>query len=169
MTSKRAAGSTPSPRSRSSASELPLAERVWQRAVRLLAARDRSEQEIRDRLAAQDVSRSLIDATVRRLRQLHYLDDRRLARGAAEYAARRGQGSERVRAELAAKGVAEPVIDEALSDMAGDETERARQALARHYPNKPQGPAERARAARFLLRQGFPEAVVCSVLGEDVF
>ena len=135
--------------------------------MRLLAVHDRSEQEIRSRLAAQGVSASIVNATIRRLQELHYLDDRRFACGAAESAARRGHGSERVRAELAAKGVAESLIDAALHAAFADETELARRALHRRYPSEPRQPAERARAARQLLRQGFPEAVVAAILAEE--
>src|SRR5262245_44347618 len=103
MTSKRAEGSTAGSRgSKSSASD-----RAWQHALRLLAARDRSEHEVRSRLAAHGDSPAVIGATVRRLRRLNYLDDARVAREAAAAAQRHGRGSKRVRAELAAKGVAE--------------------------------------------------------------
>lgn len=154
-------------KSRSSASDA--ADAAWQRAVRILTVRDHSEHEIRERLAAAGASASTIDATVRRLRQLRYLDDRRFAHGAAESAARRGHGSERVRAELTAKGVAEPLVEEAVRAAFTDETELARQALARRYPTVVQAPAARAKAARFLLRQGFPEAIVSAVLGEEFY
>ena len=152
-------------KSKSSASEA--ASDAWQRAVRFLTVRDHSEQEIRNRLAADGTAASAINATVRRLRQLRYLDDRRVAHGAAESAVRRGHGSERVRAELAAKGIAESLVEDALQAAFADEAELARQALARRYPVPPQQPGDRGRAARFLLRQGFPEAVVRSVLGEE--
>ena len=156
----------PSRKSRSSASDAPA--RAWERAVRLLTVRDRSEQELRDRLTAEGTSATVINATVRRLRQHGYLDDRRFARGAAESAVRRGHGSERVRAELAAKGIGETVLEEAVQAACADETELARLVLARRYPRELRHPAERAKAARFLQRQGFPEAVVSEVLGHDL-
>jgi regulatory protein len=163
MTSRRAAD--PGRTSRSNASDA--AARAWERAVRLLTARDRSEQDVRDRLAAQSVSASIIDATIARLYELRYLDDRRFARSVAEYAVRRGHGRERVRAQLLARGVQEAVIAEVLQSAFADEMQLARQALARRYRRAPQAPADRARAAHFLLRQGYPEGVVYAVLGED--
>ncbi len=162
MTSRRAGA--PGRKSRSNASDT--AARAWSRAIRLLTVHDRSEQELRGRLAAQGISASVIDATVGRLHELHYLDDRRFARGVAESAVRRGHGSDWVRAQLVAKGVAEALIDEALQNAFTDETELARQALARRYPKAPRAVADRARAARFLLRQGYPEDVVYAILGE---
>ena len=153
-----------SPKLKSSGSDA--AADAWQRAVRLLAARDRSEQELRTRLAASGATAAIIERTVRRLRDLHYLDDRRVAHGAAEQARRRGHGSERVRTELTAKGIAESIVEAALAEHFTDEIALARQALARRYPALPQSVTERAKAARFLLQRGFPEAVVLAILEE---
>ena len=108
----------------------------------------------------------MIDATLTRLRALGFLDERRFAESAAERARRRGHGSEYVRAQLASQGVADSLIEEVVGATFGDEADLARQALARHYSTPPQRPAERAKAARFLLRRGFPEAVVADVLGD---
>jgi regulatory protein len=139
---------------------------VWERAVRLLARHDRSEFEMRGRLALLDVSPTVIDATIGRLQELRYLDDRRFALAAAEQAARRGHGSEYVRAQLTLKGIAETLIEESIATVFDDEPRLARQALARRYPHTPQPPSERAKAARFLFQRGFPEAVVLAILGE---
>jgi len=139
---------------------------AWDRAVRLLVRHDRSEFEIRSRLAALDVSSAVIDTTIRRLRELRYLDDRRFAGAAAEQAAQRGHGSEYVRAQLTMKGIAEALIDDSIAAAFTDETQLARRVLARRYPIEPQRPAERAKAARFLHQRGFPEAVVLAILGE---
>jgi len=139
---------------------------AWDRAVRLLVRHDRSEFEIRSRLTELDVSAAVIDTTIHRLRELCYLDDRRFAGAAAEQAAQRGHGSEYVRAQLTMKGVAEALIDDSIAAAFPDETQLARQVLARRYPSEPQRPAERAKAARFLHQRGFPEAVVLAILGE---
>jgi regulatory protein len=134
--------------------------------VRWLAAQDRSEQEIRVRLEARGFPKGIIDATVRRLRRLHYLDDRRAAHAAAERAARDGHGSEYVRAQLLGKGVAEALIDAAIGAAFADEVHLARCVFTRRYPIAPERPAERAQAARYLLRRGFPEDVVFAIVGE---
>jgi regulatory protein len=140
--------------------------RAWDRAIRLLAARDRSEQEIRSRLVASGESGAAVTATLRRLRRYRYVDDQRFALSVAEQARRRGYGSEYVRAQLEHKGVADQVIEQALRASLDDEAELAERALARHFPEELRQPAERAKAARFLLRRGFPEAVVFAILDE---
>ena len=152
------------PRSRSTASDA--AGRAWERAIRLLAGRDRSEQEIRSRLVAGGESGATITATLRRLRRYGYVDDHRFALSVAEQARRRGYGSEYVRAQLEHKGVADQMIEQSLRANFDDEAELAEQALTRHFPEGLREPAGRARAARFLLRRGFPEAVVFAILDE---
>lgn len=134
--------------------------------MRLLAARDRSEAEIRVRLTATGATPEVVDGVVRRLYALHYLDERRFAFGAADAARRRGHGSDYVRAQLAAKEVADVLIDEAITATFTHEAELARSLLAQRYPIAPQRPAERAKAARFLYQRGFPESVVLAILGE---
>jgi len=155
-------------KSRSNVSEpaTDAADAAWQRAVRLLAARDRSEYEIRTRLAAAEIPGTIVDQTVHRLQSFRYLDDRRFADGTAERAARDGRGSLYVRARLSMLGVAESVIDAAVAAAFTDEPTLARRVLTRRYPNTPAAPRERAKAARFLAQRGFPDTVVLAILGE---
>jgi regulatory protein len=168
----RAVSQTPSRRLKSpsraarAGEEPDPATRAWEQAVRWLAAQERTEQEIRARLAARDFPERVIDATVRRLQHLHYLDDRRTALGTAERAARDGHGSEYVRSQLLGKGVAEALIDEVIGAAFADELQLARRAFTRRYPVAPERPGDRAKAARYLLGRGFPEDVVFAILGE---
>jgi regulatory protein len=142
------------------------APEAWRLAVRVLAAHDRSEQELRARLAARQVPASDIDDTVRRLHALGYLDDRRFAASTAEHAARRGYGSERVRAALRAKGVDETLAAAALAAAYADEAALARRVLARRFGTETLTPATHAAAHRHLRARGFPEPVVLAILGE---
>jgi regulatory protein len=142
------------------------ADRAWEHAVRLLAGHDRSEQELRKHLAAAGESEATITATLRRLRQRRYVDDQRFALATAERALRRGYGSEYLRARLEQYGIPEPLIDKTVHALYADEMAVARQVLGRRFPEEPRRAAERAKAARFLLRRGFPEAVVFAILDE---
>ncbi len=132
----------------------------------MLARQDRSEEEVRSRLAAAGESARTIGAVVRRLRRYRYLDDGRLAAALAERAARRGYGSEYVRAQLTAKGLPERLIEEVVRASLDGETELARRVLAQRLAAAPRQPAEQAKAARFLLRRGFSEAAVFAILDE---
>ncbi len=155
---------TPKPRSRSSASDA--AARAWDHAIRLLARQDRSEEELRSRLAADGESARTIATTIRRLRRYRYLDDDRLAAALAQRAARRGYGSEYVRAQLTSKGLPERLIEEAVRASLNGETELARRVLAQRFAAPVRSPAEHAKAARLLLRRGFSEAAVFAILDE---
>lgn len=130
--------------------------------MRLLAARDRSEHELRVRLAAAPPD--VIAAVIERLHHFGYLDEVRFARGLAERLVRRGYGSERARLEMAEHRLAHELIEDAVAAMAAGDAERAREFLARRYPGKQATPAARARAARFLLARGYPDEVVHDVV-----
>ena len=163
------AGSNPRNRaSKSSASEPPAAAEttVWQRALRLLAARERSTAELAARLRRAGGTDAAVEAALERLRALGYLDDARVAQHAAAQAARRGRGSIYARAHLAARGVDRALIDTAIRDHFTDEAALAGSVLARRYATPLRSLADRARASRFLLQRGFPRAVVLAILGE---
>jgi len=161
------AGSNPRNRaSKSSASEPPAETALWQRALRLLAARERSVAELATRLRDAGGTNEAVDAVLERLRARGYLDDRRVAEHAAQQAVRRGRGSLYARAQLAARGVTPPLIDTAIGAHFTDEATLAGTVLARRYASPPQSVADRARAARFLLQRGFPRAVVLAILNE---
>ena len=102
------------------------------------------------RLAAAGAAPPDIEAVVRRLHAHHYLDDRRFAADSAERAARRGRGSEYVRATLAGKGVAEALVDAAVAAAFADEIALARRVVAERFAAVPERATERAKAARFL-------------------
>jgi regulatory protein len=151
-------------RSRSSASDA--AERVWEDALRLLAVRDRSEHDLRNRLMAAGAAPATVTTIVRRLHDRGYLDDHRFALGTAERAARRGYGSEYLRATLEQHRVADGVIEAACRATYDDEAGVARRALGRRLGAEPWTPSQRGKAARFLTQRGFPEGVVFAILGE---
>ncbi|MBI3784949.1 MAG: regulatory protein RecX [Deltaproteobacteria bacterium] len=134
--------------------------------MRTLAARDRSATEVRRRLEGCGTDAVAVEATLRRLRDLGYLNDERFAATYAEAAARKGHGSERVRAELEQRDVDASITERAIAAAFADECELAERALKRQHKTLPTTAAERAKAARFLLGRGFPEAVVLAIIGQ---
>lgn len=139
---------------------------AWHYALRVLSAADRSAHELRIRLEARGETAATIETTLTRLHRAGFLDDARVAANAAQVAVRRGHGSERVRAQLTARGIAATLIERAITAF-DDETHLARAALTKRYRSAPRTAPERAKAARFLLQRGFPIAIVESVLGEE--
>lgn len=101
--------------------------RARERALRLLALRDRSRREIETRLRQAGFEADVAAATVEWLAGLGYLDDRRFARVYSAEKQRSGWGPRRVKAELAAKGVERSIVEEMLAASAeaeaGEEAE----------------------------------------------
>ena len=140
---------------------------AWHYTLRLLTAADRSAHELRLRLEARGEMASVIDATLTRLQRAGYLDDARVAENAAQAAVRRGYGSERLRAQLTAKGIAAQHIETAIAACFDDEASLAKAALSKRYRQLPSSSAERAKAARFLAQRGFPETIIESIFVVD--
>jgi regulatory protein len=137
--------------------------RARERALRLLALRDRSRWEVQARLRQAGFDPGVVDLTVEWLQGLGYLDDRRFAAAYAEEKARGGWGPRRIQTELAAKGVDRRVVHEVLqardNEAAGAEAGMetleltVRRRFAKQFATDPDG-AER-RLAGFLARRGY--------------
>jgi regulatory protein len=81
---------------------------LYERAVRALAQRGRTEAELRRLLTRRAASPAAVEAALARLREYGYLDDARLAHDAARYEHEVfHHGRERARRDLVARGVEE--------------------------------------------------------------
>jgi regulatory protein len=136
----------------------------------MLARRELSEAQVRERLARKEHDPAAIDAAVERLVAVRAIDDRRVAAAAALTAARvKSRGRARVLREVQALGIPADIADEAVNQVFGaiDESALLDRALARRL----RGPAARIRdAAHFrrllqqLVRQGFAPGAVIAAL-----
>jgi regulatory protein len=159
--------------------EVTLLERARARALRLLAARPRTEAQIRDRLGRDGLGEAA-DETLAWLRRLGYLDDAAYARGRARSLLAPGRlGPRLAERRLAAAGIppdeARRAVEEALRGAAPQaeggwraELELCRALAARRLRGR--APAdlderERARLARFLLGRGFSGSAVARAVG----
>jgi regulatory protein len=135
-------------------------------ALDILTRRDRSETELRRRLLAKEIPDEEIDAVVARLKELHYLDDRRLAERLATAAMSGGKGyGIRLALDLAKRGIPRDIADETLSRITAgyDERELVRELLTRKFPAFDPATAdnrEKSRVMNYLLRRGFSRSVV---------
>ena len=145
-------------------------------AYRLLAARDRTEHEIRDALERENIrTPEVADAIVDTLRRQGYLDDRRLASHFVQYTAKhRPSGPRLIRRKLREAGVSEEIIEAEMREALPPEREReVAEVLAR---KKLKGAKSREQAVRrihgLLARRGFSERTVnaiCSAILRGVF
>src|SRR5689334_12367490 len=90
-------------------------------ALQMLARRELTEKEVRDRLADRNHPRDEIDRVVSHLLETKTLDDERVARAYARTAADvKGRGRLRVMRELNAMGVARDTATEAVTAVFAD-------------------------------------------------
>ncbi|EXI89484.1 MAG: Regulatory protein RecX [Candidatus Accumulibacter sp. BA-94] len=142
-----------------------MADALRDRALRLLARREHSRQELLNKLAAQAESCPELSAMLDDLSSSGLLSDRRYAMSRLRARAERF-GDVRLAHELRAKGVADELVSEALT-AAEAELTRARRVWVRRFGQQPadHGDAvERARQMRFLARRGFSTETIRRVL-----
>jgi regulatory protein len=150
--SRAAADADPSPSSGEAE------ERAVALAYRAVAARERTEAELRALLARRGVEEGPADLAVRELAGAGYLDDASYARRFVEdKRALAGWGSERIARALEDRGVGPDLIAAALAHVGqDDELEAALALLARRFPAAALAlERERGRAWRLLVRRGY--------------
>jgi regulatory protein len=138
-------------------------------ALQLLARRELSEKQLRDRLIDRDHPADEINRVIQHLLDTKSLDDERVARAYARTAANvKGRGRLRVMRELSAIGIARDVATAALAEVFADVDERG--LIAKALQKKMRGrsritsAAEHARLYQFLMRQGFTPAGITAAL-----
>ncbi|UGB37297.1 regulatory protein RecX [Frateuria soli] len=130
-------------------------------ALRLLARREHSAQELKRKLAARGLEGGESREAIDRLQDQRYQDDERFAAMLVRNRAAQGYGPQRIRAELKTHAVTDARIRQLLEEAEVDWEESALDQLRRRYGRKaPADHAERARRAQFLLRRGFAAATV---------
>jgi regulatory protein len=148
------------------------AEQVYNRALKLLAYRPRSERELRQRLARAGCAAPHIEAALEKLRGLKLLDDEAFARSfARDRIENRGFGPLRVERELRLKGVARPVVGAVLEETFDREQgkARAKALLERRFRGQDLDDLKTARrAVAFLKRRGYRDAVIAEILRQPV-
>ena len=142
--------------------------RARARALRLLAARPRTEAQVRDRLARAGLAEEAGEV-VTWLLGLGYLDDDAFARARARALVAPGRlGPRLAERRLAAAGIPRESARRAVAEALGaEETVRCRH-LAERRARRPipdLDDRERARLGRFLLARGFSGLAVSSALG----
>jgi len=136
-------------------------ERVFQRAGKLLAAKQRSVEELRERLLeGRGATPQIVDTVIDRLREYGYLDD---ARFAQSYASLRVQqrpiGRQRLQRDLWLKKIDKQTVDSALDQIFEQtpEEELIQKAIAKRVRlrGKPKTREDAKKLFDHLLRQGF--------------
>jgi regulatory protein len=133
------------------------------RALRLLAQREHSRQELERKLRAHESAEGELAAALDELQRRGFISDERVAESVVHRRAAR-LGNARVKAELQAKGLDAAVVQEAVEALRHTEAERAAEVWRRKFGQPPADAAERARQMRFLAARGFSGDVVRRVV-----
>ncbi len=131
-------------------------EQAYERALKLLASRPRSEAEVRRKLRDHEVPEAALEAVLARLRRAGLMDDQAFAHFWVENRATfRPRSKRALQAELTRKGVPRVTLNNALA--ATDDAESAYRVAAqrarrlRALPH----PEFRRKLGEFLARRGF--------------
>jgi regulatory protein len=155
----------------------PLAEpELLDYAVKSLASKMKSERDLRrrlsDRVPPDETGRAVVENVIAKLKEIGYLSD---ARFAADFARLRQEnekfGRRRVQQGLMQKGIASPLITEAVTKQYEDvdEAALARQYIERKRLKPPSGDREQkqketAKIMRRLMTAGFSSRAIWAVL-----
>jgi regulatory protein len=125
-------------------------------AMNLLARREHSLRELRNKLKRRFTDESTIDDQLSRLAVENLQSDLRFAEGHVRQRMSRGYGPLRLREELRERGVSDPDIDVALEAAEVDWSALAADVLARKFGEGPPADIkEKARRIRFMQYRGF--------------
>jgi regulatory protein len=121
------------------------------RALRYLARREHSRDELARKLSPHAESPEVLEALLRELESRKQLSNKRFAEERAHWLARK-YGAAKIRQDLKSKGVEDALVERVSNE---GELERATAILKRKYHDQATTREERARRARFLQSRGF--------------
>ena len=125
-------------------------------AVRLLAGREHSIEELRRKLTHKGYPPQTIEPVIQKLAGKRLVSDERFTANFIHHHAKRGQGPVRLRAALRQQGVEDAQVEEALRAADVDWVRLAREVRRRKFGSAPpRSLDERAKQARFLQYRGF--------------
>ncbi len=128
---------------------------LQQTAIGLLARREHSCWELRQKLRLRGYTAAAIDAELARLQQLALLSDERFAQVYAHSRADKGYGPLRIAGELRERGISEALINAVLAELEDTWSERLRTLSARRFAQDGRDRTARERQLRFLRQRGF--------------
>ncbi len=137
-------------------------------AMNLLARREHSTQELRDKLLTRGFEDDEIVPALQTLSREGLLSDERFTESFIHSRMERGSGPVKIRAELRQRGVADEIISDWLDERDRMWLERAETVRCKKFGSAlPVDYKEKARQARFLQYRGFSAEQTRQVLRDD--
>lgn len=144
-----------------------LCGRARERALYLLQARDRTEQEIRRKLREAFYPEEAVARALEFLREYGYVDDLEYGRRYVETYGRR-RSLARIRHDLTRRGLDRRQVEELLRGAPTAEEEQVRAFLAKkHYDGRTCTPEQRRKLTASLQRRGYAYGVICQAMREE--
>ena len=142
--------------------EKSLQSGIRKKAMDLLARREHSEQELRQKLRSREYEADAIDEVLQELISDRLQSDERFTEAYVNHRFNAGVGPFKIRHELRQKGIADLLADEFLDLLSERWEQLMMQQRVRKYGEViPADYAERMKQARFLQNRGFsPESVM---------
>ncbi|RCS58534.1 recombination regulator RecX [Parvibium lacunae] len=138
------------------------------RAVRLLARREYSQAELRQKLGPHAANPAELEQVLAALAAQQWQSDQRYVAQRSHTRAPR-YGARRIAFELTQAGIAPALVQAELATLAQSEITRARQVWLKRFGQPPATPQEYQRHSLFLLRRGFTQDTVRRVLRTPAF
>jgi len=136
-------------------------------AVKLLARREHSVKEIRQKLAQREFDDSEIEQAIAELKQGGWISDERFTEAYIRMRQARGFGPVRIAIELRERGVDDALVDQYLDPGAPAWLESLREQYDKKYAAKPIADYnDKAKRIRFLQYRGFTLDAIHDVLDE---
>lgn len=143
-------------------------EKIRRHALYLLARRDHTSLELKQKLSRKDYAHTDIDAVITRLEEAGLINAARFAESYTHYRRSKGYGPRRIAMELQSKGIAEAVIAEQVQITDNAWFTEIRTIWRKHFKGRvPADQRDRARQLRFLYNRGFTQDQIKSVFGTD--
>lgn len=139
---------------------------AYGRGLALLARREHSRRELRDKLLVRGLDEAAVDAAVDRLAERGFQSDSRFAQWLARSRIAQGHGPVRILAELRQYGVDPAEARLALDEQTPDWHALALDLCRRRFRAPAQDHGERVKRANFLARRGFPADIARQVAGD---
>ena len=86
---------------------------AWEKALKLVSTRYKTQKEIYQYLQEKEFSPNVIFATIEKLNEYHFIDDKRYAESYVSHKINK-DGPKKIKQELLGKGVSESIVDEVL-------------------------------------------------------
>ena len=140
-------------------------EKFYNKALKFLSYRPRSEKEIRDKLSGKKASEEIINKVISRLKENNFLNDEEFVKWWIEQRANfKPRSLKLIKMELRQKGIDKDLIDQIIDDLSLtiDDLSSAKKLIEKRLPRyKNLAPDKKfQKIARFLASKGFSYDII---------